>query len=124
MNNNLKSIQLNMSWFGDFTTRYGKNKWKRLDNVYYLMEKRLSVQRQIDKLNIQYDELSMEIYKERNDIVKRPIQTEETVNVIKENENYENVNTHNNNVQEPELPKTNLMQNSLLYTNTIGVSRH
>ena len=115
-----------MSWFGDFTTRYGKNKWKRLDNVYYLMEKRLAVQRQIDKLNIQYDELSMEIYKERNDIVKRPIVTAENLNVIQENENYENANTPNNNVEEPELPKTNLMQNSLLYTNTIGnnASRH
>ena len=73
----------------EFSTQSNKRKWQRVSGVYDTLGKRLQIQKQIDKLNIQFDELTDSINKEKVNL-QRP-----TNNNV--NNNYNNGDRQNDN---------------------------
>ena len=49
----------------EFSSHASKIKWKKVNSVYDTINRRLQIQKQIDKLNIQFDELTDQINKEK-----------------------------------------------------------
>jgi hypothetical protein len=78
-----------------FSSSSGKLKWKKVNDVYDILDRRLRIQKKIDRLNIQFDELTNEINIQKVDL----------------RDNVENID----NLGEPIIEDT-LLRNSLLYS--------
>ena len=81
------------------SSQINQRKWKRVNSVYDSLGKRLQVQKQIDKLNIQFDELTDQINIEK-------------INLQKSNKDNEN--------NKDNIKDDSLLHNSLLYSSIIN----
>jgi len=119
----------------EFSSQASKRKWRKVNGVYDIIGRRLQIQKQIDKLNIQFDELTDEINREKVNLQgNNTNNTNNTDNLQGRNtynnvDNIDNRNTTDNisnvaikdgNVGKETMRDDTLLHNSLLYSPTLS----
>ena len=88
----------------EFSSSVSKRKWKQVTSVYNVLERRLQIQKQIDKLNIQFDELTDKINTEKTNL---------------QTPNKDNIDNPDDTIKLKTDRDDTLLHNSLLYSSTL-----